>query len=245
MHDWNAIANKPPARDGSGRRILMAGCGCAVDEQAPVEARFRRALWAALIANAAMFAVEIVSATISGSMSLYADALDFFGDTANYAITLVVLGSSLRARSTAALIKAATMALFGLWVIANAISRVFTDTVPDAPIMGTIAILALAVNLAVAIILYRFRDGDSNKRSIWLCTRNDAIGNIAVLVAASGVYVSASAWPDLVVATLIAGLSLSAAWQVFRLALDERRSSALRPVPFVIGKESTHQSLPR
>ena len=199
------------------------GCACPVDERPSAEPRFRRALWLALIANAAMFAVEVIAAMASESMSLYADSLDFFGDTANYAITLIVLGLSLRARSTAALIKAATMALFGLWVISSAISRAFTDVVPDAPIMGAIAILALLVNVGVALILYRFRDGDSNKRSIWLCSRNDAIGNIAVLVAASGVYVSTAAWPDLIVAALIAGLSLSAAWHVLRLAIAERR----------------------
>ena len=200
----------------------MAGCACPIDDKPPTEPRFRRVLWIALVANAVMFAIEIVTASISGSMSLYADSLDFFSDSANYAITLVVLGLSLRARSMAALIKAATMAVFGLWVVASAISRAFFDAVPDAPLMGAVALLALAVNLGVAVILFRYRNGDSNKRSIWLCTRNDAIGNVAVLLAANGVYVAGSAWPDLIVAGLIASLSLSAAHQVFRLAIAER-----------------------
>jgi Co/Zn/Cd efflux system component len=176
-----------------------------------------------------MFIVEVIAAAASDSMSLYADSLDFLGDAANYAITLVALGMSLRARSTAALIKAATMALFGLWVIANAMGRAFTDVVPDAPIMGGVAVLALVVNIAVAMALFRFRDGDSNKQSIWLCSRNDAVGNLAVLVAASGVYVSTSAWPDLLVATLVASLSLSAAWRVLKLAIAERREPKHHP----------------
>jgi Co/Zn/Cd efflux system component len=157
-------------------------------------------LWFALIANAAMFMVEMSAATISQSISLYADALDFFGDSVNSAITLIVLGSSLRARSAAALVKAATMALFDLWVITSAISRAFSDVVPNVLIMGATAILALLVNVAVAIVLYRYRDGDSNKQSIWLCSRNDAIGDMAVLFATSGVNVSATAWPNLLVA---------------------------------------------
>ncbi|MFT5446406.1 MAG: Co/Zn/Cd efflux system component [Gammaproteobacteria bacterium] len=216
----------------------MAGCACPIDSRPATEPRFRRVLWVALIANAAMFIVEVMAATASGSMSLYADSLDFLGDAANYAITLVVLGMSLRARSGAALIKAATMAAFGLWVIANAVSRAFTDLVPDAPMMGSVAVLALVVNLAVAVALFRFRDGDSNKQSIWLCSRNDAIGNITVLIAASGVHVSTSAWPDLVVAALIAGLSLSAAWRVLNLAIAERREHNHPPRRFVTTEDA-------
>jgi cation diffusion facilitator family transporter len=200
----------------------MAGC-CGAGIDAAGEPRFRRVLWLALIANATMFAVEVVAGMISSSVSLQADALDFFGDAASYAITLAVLGLSLRARSIAALVKGATMALFGLWVIGNAVYRTFNETVPDAPIMGGIAVLALAVNVAVAVMLYRYRGGDSNTHSIWLCSRNDAIGNIAVLLAAGGVYLSATGWPDIAVAAVIASLNLSSAWQVFRHAGDELR----------------------
>lgn len=201
----------------------MAECGCAPGVGEAEEPRFRRILWVALIANAVMFVVEVIAGLLSNSVALQADALDFFGDAANYAITLVVLGLSFRARSIAALIKGATMALFGLWVIGSAVYRAFGDTVPDAPIMGSIAVLALVVNVVVAVMLYRYRGGDSNTRSIWLCSRNDAIGNIAVLLAASGVYVSASGWPDLFVAAVIASLSLSAAFQVFVHANRELR----------------------
>lgn len=201
----------------------MAECGCAPGVGEAEEPRFRRILWIALVANALMFAVEMAAGFVSSSVALQADALDFFGDAANYAITLVVLGLSLRARSIAALIKGATMALFGLWVIGSAIYRAFGDTVPDAPIMGGIAMLALGVNVVVAVMLYRYRGGDSNTRSIWLCSRNDAIGNIAVLLAASGVHMSATGWPDIVVAAVIASLNLSAAFQVFVHANRELR----------------------
>ncbi len=201
----------------------MAGCGCTHGVDGAEEPRFRRVLWIALIANAVMFVVEVVAGIVSSSVALQADALDFFGDAANYGITLAVLGLSLRARSIAALIKSATMALFGVWVIGSAISRAFDGTIPDAPIMGSVAVLALVVNVAVAVMLYRYRGGDSNTRSIWLCSRNDAISNIAVLFASSGVYLTASGWPDIVVAAVIASLNLSAAHQVLVQASSELR----------------------
>ena len=200
----------------------MAGC-CAPGVSPVEEPRLRRILWVALVANAVMFVVEMVAGFLSNSVALQADALDFFGDAVNYGITLVVLGLALRARSIAALIKAATMALFGMWVIGMAVYRAFGEAVPDAPIMGGVAVLALLVNVVVAVMLYRCRGGDSNTRSIWLCSRNDAISNVAVLVAASGVYVSASGWPDIAVAAVIASLSLSAACQVFVQASSELR----------------------
>jgi len=185
---------------------------------------FRRVLWIALLANLAMFFVEIVASQIGDSMSLQADALDFFGDSANYAISLFVAGMVLTARAKASLFKGASMALFGTWVIGSAVYRAFTGSEPDAATMGSIAFIALIVNVAVSVLLYRYRGGDSNMRSIWLCSRNDAIGNIAVMVAALGVFASASRWPDLFVAAIIAALNLSAAVQVFRLARQELRT---------------------
>ena len=201
----------------------MAGCGCGPEIGGAEEPRFRRILWIALIANAVMFAVEMVAGIVSSSVALQADALDFFGDAANYAITLAVLGLGLRARSMAALFKSATMALFGLWVIGSAIYRALDGTIPDAPIMGGVAVLALVVNVVVAVMLYQYRGGDSNRRSIWLCSRNDAIGNIAVLFASGGVFLTASGWPDIVVAAIIASLNLHAAYQVFCQASSELR----------------------
>lgn len=207
----------------------MPGCtNCASDSSASgaVEPVFRRVLWIALIANAAMFFVEIVASQIGDSISLQADALDFFGDAANYAISLFVLGMALHLRARASLFKGATMAAFGLWVIGNAIYRAVTGSAPEPSVMGTVALLALAVNVAVAALLYRYRSGDSNMRSIWLCSRNDAIGNIAVMVAAAGVFASSSRWPDLAVAAIIASLNFSAALDVSRLAFGEMQSSS-------------------
>ena len=206
----------------------MAGCNsCASDSATDVEPNnplFRRILWFALLSNALMFLVELVSSFFSGSVSLQADALDFFGDSVNYGISLFVLGMALHARAKAALFKSATMAAFGVWVIGSAIYRTAVGTVPDAAVMGAIGMLALVVNVVVALMLFRYRSGDSNMRSIWLCSRNDAFGNIAVMLAAGGVFASASGWPDIFVAALIAVLNLSAAVHVLRQAVAELRS---------------------
>ncbi|MDX2312442.1 MAG: cation transporter [Gammaproteobacteria bacterium] len=207
----------------------MAECGSCASEQASksdlADPRFRRVLWFALVANATMFVVEIVAGMLSGSASLQADALDFFGDSVNYGITLFVLGLSNQVRSKAALFKGATMAVFGIWVIGNAGYKAVAGTVPDALIMGSVGMLALVVNAGVAVMLFRYRSGDSNMRSIWLCSRNDALGNIAVMLAASGVFVTATVWPDILVAAVIAGLNISAACHVFRQATGELRSA--------------------
>ena len=190
---------------------------------------FRRVLWIALIANAGMFLVEIIASQLGDSISLQADALDFFSDATNYAISLFVLGMALHLRARASLIKGASMAVFGLWVIGNAIYRALVGSAPEASVMWTVALLALAVNVAVAVLLYRYRAGDSNMRSIWLCSRNDAIGNIAVIIAAAGVFATSSRWPDLIVAAIISCLNLSAAFHVIRLALSEIRAVTANP----------------
>jgi Co/Zn/Cd efflux system component len=165
-----------------------------------------------------MFVVELVASRVGDSMSLQADALDFFGDSANYGISLFVAGKALASRAKASMFKSASMALFGVWVVGSALYRVVNGSAPDATTMGAIAFIALLVNVSVAALLYRFRGDDSNRRSIWLCSRNDAIGNIAVIVAAAGVVASASRWPDLIVAAGIAALNISAAIQIMRLA---------------------------
>ena len=206
----------------------MAECvSCASDQAGGsdlVDPGFRRILWVALAANLAMFVVELVASVLSGSVSLQADAMDFLGDSVNYGISLLVLTLSFQARSKAALFKGATMLVFGLWVIGNAGYEAIAGTVPDALVMGSIGMLALVVNAGVAVMLFRYRSGDSNMRSIWLCSRNDALANIAVMLAASGVLVTATAWPDILVAAVIAGLNIAAACQVFRQATGELRS---------------------
>jgi Co/Zn/Cd efflux system component len=182
---------------------------------------YRRVLWLALIINAVMFAIEISAGLRAGSVALLADSLDFLGDAGNYAISIFVLSMSLTWRARAAQLKAVSMALFGLWVLSATVWHAWQGSLPVATTMGLIGSLALLANLAVAALLYAWRDGDSNMRSVWLCTRNDALGNIAVLLAALGVYGSGSAWPDLLVAGIMASLALTSAWQVLRQARSE------------------------
>ena len=204
----------------------MPGCNdCPSDSVIASAPIFRRVLWIALIANFAMFLVEIVASRLGDSMALQADALDFFADSTNYAISLFVVGMALSVRAKASLFNGASMALFGSWVLGSAGYRVFNDSAPDPATMSAIALLALLVNVAVAGLLYRFRDGDSNRQSIWLCSRNDAIGNIAVMLAAAGVFASGSHWPDLLVAAIIAALNIGAAQRVVRMAVAELHSS--------------------
>jgi Co/Zn/Cd efflux system component len=156
-------------------------------------------------------------------VALLADSLDFLGDTGNYAISLFVLSMSVRWRARAAQVKAASMALFGLWVLAATAWHAWQGGVPVAATMGLIGALALLANLVSAALLYAWREGDSNMRSVWLCTRNDALGNVAVLLAALAVMGNDSAWPDLLVASIMASLGLTSAWQVLRQARSELR----------------------
>jgi Co/Zn/Cd efflux system component len=195
------------------------------DHDAPKtpDPKYRRILWIALIVNAAMFAVEIIYSWQSASVSLLADSIDFLGDSANYALSIFVLAMSVQARAKAALVKAASMAIFGVGVLAHAIWNAITSVIPDAQTMGVIGILAFCANVGVAILLYAYRNGDSNMRSVWLCTRNDALGNIAVIIAALGVFGTNTGWPDLIVASIMATLALTSAWQVVKQARSELR----------------------
>ena len=195
--------------------------GCSIPAVNP---SFRKALWVALAINLIMFVVEIISGLRSGSVSLLADAIDFAGDAANYGITLVVLSMGLVWRSRAAMVKGLTMLAFGVFVLGRAGWSVYADVVPEPLTMGVIGTLALIANVVVALMLYAFREGDSNMRSVWLCSRNDAIGNVAVMIAAAGVFGTGAAWPDLVVALVMAGLALSAGFSVVRQARQELAS---------------------
>ncbi len=188
-------------------------------------ARYRKILWIALLVNAAMFFVEIFAGYRSGSASLLADAIDFAGDAANYGVSLAVLSATAGLRSRTALLKAVCMIGFGVFVMGRAAWGLWTGEAPDAPLMGAVAVLALVANLVVAWILYAFREGDANMRSVWLCTRNDAISNIAVIAAAVGVFGTRSAWPDLAVAAIMASLAISGGWAVMRHAQTELAGS--------------------
>lgn len=186
-----------------------------------VDPKYRRALWIALVVNLGMFAAEIIASQVSGSVSLMADAIDFFGDAGNYGISLAVVGLPLATRARAALFKAACMGAFGIFVLGKAVWNLKAGIPPEAATMGVVGVLALAANLGVAFVLYRFREGDANMRSVWICTRNDAIGNVAVLLAAVGVFGTGSAWPDLLVAAVMGGLAIGGAATVLRHARDE------------------------
>ena len=201
----------------------MADCcsGHCTTAAAPVDPRFRKALWVALWVNALMFGVEIFGGMRAGSVSLLADAVDFAGDAANYALSLSVLSMGLLWRARAALIKGVTMAVYGLLVLAKTGWVAAFGVPPDAYTMGAIGMLALIANLSVAVMLFRFRDGDANMRSVWLCSRNDAIVNVAIILAAIGVLGSGTRWPDLIVAAVVSGLALASARTVIRQARDE------------------------
>jgi Co/Zn/Cd efflux system component len=190
------------------------------------QAAYRRVLWAALAINVGMFAVEIGAGVAAGSASLQADALDFLGDGANYAISLFVVGMALRYRATAALAKGATMALFGAWVIGVTAWHAVHGTLPHAFTMGVVGLAALAANALSFALLWVHRWGDANMRSAWICTRNDVLGNLAVLLAALGVFGTGTGWPDVIVAAVMAGLALQGATVVLRQAWRE-----LHPLP--------------
>jgi Co/Zn/Cd efflux system component len=194
--------------------------------------RYQLILWVALAVNLTMFGVELVASIIAGSMSLRADALDFLGDAANYAVALAVVGLALHWRARAALLKGGVMGLFGLWVAASTLYNALTATAPQAEVMGGIGLLALAANLAVAGLLYRYRVADSQAMSVWLCTRNDCIANLAVIAAGAGVWMSGTHWPDILVAAVIAWLGLSSATRIIRQARGElRHAPALSGAP--------------
>ena len=199
------------------------GCAAPPASQSP---RYRRVLWVALLINLVMFGVELAGGLQAASVSLLADAVDFFGDAANYGMSLAVLGLALRWRARAALVKGLSMGAFGVFVLGRAAWSAMAGTVPEPVTMGAIGALALVANVTVAALLYAWREGDANMRSVWLCSRNDAIGNMAVMLAALGVFGTGSGWPDLAVALVMGVLALSAASAVIRQARAE-----LRPAP--------------
>ncbi len=203
----------------------MAACCGANASFDGLSPAYRRRLWAVIALNAGMFVVEMAAGQLAGSQALQADALDFFGDALTYGISLAVIGASVAARSRAALAKGISLAAMGFWVFGATVWHIFVDGVPKAEVMGLIGFLALAANLASVALLARYRNGDANVRSVWLCSRNDAIGNVAVMVAALGVWGTATGWPDLVVAGVMAGLFLSSAVQIVAQARRERRES--------------------
>lgn len=185
--------------------------------------RYQRVLWIVIALNALMFGVEVVAGALAGSMALQADAMDFAADAATYGLTLYMIGKQDRCRAGAALIKGASLAVMGTYVLGATLWRVFVAGTPEPIVMGAVGFAALTVNVTAALLLFRFRDGDANVRSVWLCSRNDAIGNVGVMLAALGVFGTGTAWPDLGVAAIMAGLFLYSAVSILRQSLGELR----------------------
>ncbi len=200
---------------------MSAGCCGNEVKFDGLSGAYKRALWAVIAINGSMFLGEMVAGVFAGSQALKADALDFLGDTATYAITLFVIGMPLIWRARAALFKGLTLGAMGLWVLGSTAYHVLVRGVPQAEVMGVVGFLALAANLTSVLLLLKYRNGDANVRSVWLCSRNDAIGNLAVIVAATGVWATATAWPDLIVAGVMASLFLWSSAQIVRQARHE------------------------
>ena len=201
-------------------------CGCHGNPVFDgVDPRYERVLWIVIAINAIMFFVEMAAGRLAGSQALQADALDFLGDTLTYGVSLAVIGRSVAVRTNAALVKGISLLLMGLWVFGSTAYQVLVLGLPSAEVMGVIGFLALAANLSSVLLLMRYKDGDANVRSVWLCSRNDAIGNVAVMIAAGAVALTASAWPDLVVAAAMAGLFLNSSVQILRQAWSERTAA--------------------
>lgn len=203
-------------------------CGChgGVPVFDGVDPRYKLVLWTVIAINGAMFLIEIMAGQLAGSQALKADALDFLADTVTYGLSLAVIGASMRTRATAALFKGLSLSLMALWVLGSTIYHTLILGLPSAELMGGVGVLALAANLASVLMLMRYKDGDANVRSVWLCSRNDAIGNVVVMGAAIGVWGTGTAWPDLAVAGFMAAIFSWSAVQILRQAWAEYRAGA-------------------
>jgi Co/Zn/Cd efflux system component len=194
-----------------------------------LDPRYKRVLWTVIGINGTMFLAEMFAGHVAGSQALKADALDFLADTVTYGLSLAVIGASLKTRAAAALSKGMSLSAMSLWVFGSTIYQTLVLGVPGAELMGAVGLLALAANLASVLLLTRYKDGDANVRSVWLCSRNDAIGNVVVMVAALTVWGTASAWPDLAVAGVMAVIFLTSSVQILRQAWTEYRGGAGHP----------------
>lgn len=202
-----------------------AGAACGCSGGVPVfdgtDPKYKRILWTVIAVNGSMFLIEMLAGQLAGSQALKADALDFLGDTLTYGLSLTVIGASLRRRATAALFKGFSLSMMALWVVGSTVYQTLVLGVPKAEVMGVIGFLALAANLGSVLLLRPYKDGDANVRSVWLCSRNDAIGNVIVMVAALGVWGTDTAWPDLFVAAVMGGIFLTSSIQILRQAWSE------------------------
>jgi Co/Zn/Cd efflux system component len=217
---------EPPVPDHSAHAPSASCCAAGVPVFDGMNPRYKRILWTVIGINGAMFLTEMIAGQLAGSQALKADALDFLADTVTYGLSLAVIGASLRRRASAALLKGASLSAMALWVFGSTIYQTLVLGLPKAEVMGLIGVMALAANLASVLLLLPYKDGDANVRSVWLCSRNDAIGNIIVMIAALGVWGTATAWPDLAVAAVMAGIFLASSVQILRQAWAEYREDA-------------------
>ncbi len=233
-HSGDGCCAPPPLRFPEPQDVRAAAptscdadsaCGChgGVPRFDGLDPRYRRVLWTVIGVNGAMFLTEMIAGQLAGSQALKADALDFLGDTVTYGLSLAVIGASLQTRATAALFKGLSLSLMAFWVLGSTVYHTIILGLPSAELMGGIAVLALAANVASVLMLMRYKDGDANVRSVWLCSRNDAIGNVVVMIAAAGVWGTGTAWPDLGVAALMAGIFAASSVQILRQAWAEYR----------------------
>jgi Co/Zn/Cd efflux system component len=219
-----------PESAASCERLDASCCAEGVPVFDGMDSRYRHILWTIIAINGAMFLTEMIAGHVARSQALQADALDFLADTATYGLSLAVIGFSLKARARAALLKGISLSMMAAWVLGSTIYHTFVLGVPRAELMGGIGVLAFAANVGSVLLLMRYKDGDANVRSVWLCSRNDAIGNVVVMIAAAGVWGTGTAWPDLGVAALMAGVFLTSSMQILRQAWTEYRDFR-RPQP--------------
>jgi Co/Zn/Cd efflux system component len=217
---------EPPLLGHSTHTQSASCCSGGVPVFDGMNPRYKRILWTVIGINGLMFLTEMIAGQLAGSQALKADALDFLADTVTYGLSLAVIGASLRRRASAALLKGASLSAMALWVFGSTIYQTLVLGLPKAEVMGLIGVMALAANLASVLLLLPYKDGDANVRSVWLCSRNDAIGNIIVMIAALGVWGTATAWPDLAVAAVMAGIFLTSSVQILRQAWAEYRDDA-------------------
>jgi Co/Zn/Cd efflux system component len=210
---------------------MSAGCCSSEAKFEGLSADYKRRLWFVIAINAGMFLVEMAAGALAGSQALQADALDFLGDSLTYGMSLAVIGSTISVRAWTAFAKGVSLSLMGLWVFGSTAYHVLVLGVPHAEIMGVVGFMALAANVGSVLILARYKDGDANVRSVWLCSRNDAIGNVAVMLAALMVWATATKWPDLIVAAIMAGLFLISSLQILRQSLTEIKTGKINRAP--------------
>ncbi len=225
---------EPVAKPGApvGHHGAAASC-CAggVPKFDGMDPRYKSILWTVIAINGALFLTEVAAGQLAGSQALKADALDFLADTVTYGLSLAVIGASLRTRATAALLKGVSLSLMALWVFGTTVYQTLVLGLPKAEIMGSVGLLALAANLASVLLLWSYKDGDANVQSVWLCSRNDAIGNMIVMAAALGVWGTATAWPDLAVAGVMASIFFISSVQILRWASAEYRMNRVQTHP--------------